>query len=69
MEVTPPSDERQQPEPDAEYEAAVAEWREWDRRATEAQSCEIAVAAQRSLERVRALEARRERRLRGEGDR
>lgn len=44
---------------DAAYASAVAEWQEWDRRAAEAQSCDIAIAAQRSLEAVRALERRR----------
>jgi len=46
---------------DAAYAAAVVEWREWDRRAVEAQSCDVAIAAQRSLEVVRRLERRRER--------
>jgi len=44
---------------DAEYEAALTEYRTWDRRAAESQSCDIAVAAQRSLERLRQLEAER----------
>jgi hypothetical protein len=59
------SDQRDRDEPptgtDLEYEAALAEYRRWDRRAAESQSCDIAVAAQRSLERVRALEGRRAR--------
>jgi hypothetical protein len=61
------SDQHEQLEPptdadaDLEYEAALAEYRRWDRRAAESQSCDIAVAAQRSLETLRALEARRER--------
>ena len=47
---------------DTRYEAALAEWREWDRRAVESQSCDVAVAALRSLEALRALERRRGRR-------
>lgn len=42
---------------EAAYASAVATWREWDRRTVEAQSCDVAVAAQRSLEVVRRLEA------------
>ncbi len=51
---------------DAEYAAALAEYREWDRRAVEAMSCDIATAAQASLERLRAIEARHARAVRGE---
>jgi len=58
------SDQRERPNPptdaDLEYEAALAEYRQWDRRAAESQSCDVAVAAQRSLEALRALEVQRE---------
>ena len=42
----------------AQYQAALAEWRVWDARAVEAMSCDVAVAAQRSLEELRGLEGR-----------
>lgn len=45
---------------DAEYQVALAEYREWDRRAVEAMSCDIATAAQISLDRLRSLERRRQ---------
>jgi len=43
------------------YATALAEWRAWDHRASEAQRCDVAVAAQRSLEALRALEVLRNR--------
>jgi hypothetical protein len=60
MESTPDTPERRS-KLDAEYEAALAEYREWDRRAVAAMSCDIATAAQISLDKLRAIEARRER--------
>jgi hypothetical protein len=58
-----PSDDRPADDDlDVAYASALAEWREWDRRAVEAQSCDIAIAAQRSLEEMLRLEAQRARR-------
>lgn len=50
---------------EARYEAALVEWRAWDRRAVEAQSCDVAAAAQRSLDELRRLERRLARGLKG----